>query len=221
MLRFTRFGLAAGLALTLACGADPNEAASNDGSESGSTTAPAESESGSASMTGDGDGDTGDGDGDTTGDGDGDGDSGDGDGDSGDGDGDSGDGDGDTGDGDGDTNGDGDGDTNGDGDGDTGDGDGDGGQDYYGDCPMNNECLNDEYCFVDNFDDYQVCSQNCNNENDCPAVPDHTLKCIGLNGNLFQKRCFISCESEEQCPIGMECQGENLDIDFICVYPQP
>jgi hypothetical protein len=238
MLRFTHFGLAACLAVTFACGPFPTEAATtegSEGSESGTTTT-AESESGSASMSGDGDGDSGDGDGDgDSGDGDGDGDSGDGDGDGdsgdGDGDGDSGDGDGDTGDGDGDSgdgdgdgdSGDGDGDNTGDGDGDgdntgDGDGDGDGGQDYYGDCSMGNMCLNDEYCFEDNGDNYQVCSQNCNNVGDCPDVPGHSLKCIGLNFNFVTKRCFISCEGNEDCPMGMDCQGENFDIDFICVY---
>jgi hypothetical protein len=158
-----------------------------------------------------GDGDTGDGDGDT-----GDGDTGDGDGDTGDGDGDTGDGDGDTGDGDGDT---GDGDTgDGDtGDGDTGDGDGDGGQGYYGDCPMNDECLMDEYCFHDQMDDYQVCSQNCGNLGDCPDLPNHTIQCILINANL-QKRCFISCENGNLCPDGMYCQSENLGIDHICVF---
>jgi hypothetical protein len=203
MLRLSHLGLAACLAFSLACGTTPSESASDDDdddSESGSTGT-AESESGSASMTGDGDGD---------------GDSGDGDGDSGDGD-----GDGDTGDGDGD------GDTGGDGDGDTGgDGDGDGEPEpdpYYSDCPMaqDSECRMDEYCFFDNFDNWQVCSQNCNNANECPAVADHSLKCIGLNGNLFQKRCFISCEGNEPCPMGMDCQSENLGIDHICVFPQP
>jgi hypothetical protein len=240
MLRLSHLGLAACLAFSLACGNTPSESASNDDDESESgSNGTAESESGSASMTGDGDGDgdgdSGDGDGDSgdgdgdSGDGDGDGDSGDGDGDSGDGDGDSGDGDGDgdSGDGDGDTGGDGDGDTGGDGDGDTGgDGDGDGDPEpepYYSDCPMaqDSECRMDEYCFFDNFDNWQVCSQNCANVNDCPAVANHSLKCIGLNGNLFQKRCFISCENNEPCPMGMDCQTENLGIDHICVFPQP
>ncbi len=212
MIRLTHrcLGLAACVALILACGTPPTESASNgdgDGSESDSSTSDASgSESGSASMTGDGDGDSGDGDGD------GDGDSGDGDGD---GDGGDGDGDGETGDGD-----TGDGDT---GDGDTGDGDtGDTDEpaSYYGNCPMGNECLMDEYCFVDNNDDYQVCSQNCGNIGDCPEVPGQSLKCIGLNGNLIQKRCFISCENNAPCPMGMDCQDENLGIDSICVYNQ-
>ncbi|PRQ06701.1 hypothetical protein ENSA7_35770 [Enhygromyxa salina] len=172
--------------------------------------------SGDGDADGDGDGDPGDGDpGDgDPGDGDGDGDTGDGDGDTGDGD-----GDGDTGDGDGDT---GDGDT-GDGDGDTGDGDGDGDLgDYYGNCPnkQDAQCLPDEYCFVDNFDSYQVCSQDCNNVNDCPSVPEHTIKCIFMNGNFFQKRCYISCDNDQVCPMGMKCQSENVGIDPICVYGQ-
>jgi hypothetical protein len=237
MVRLASLGLAACLVLTLACGQPPTESGGSDGDSESGTTGTPDSESGSASMTGDGDGDGGDGDGDGDGDGgdgdgdggdgDGDGDAGDGDGDTGDGDGDTGDGDGDTGDGDGDgETGDGDGDTgDGDGDGETGDGDGDTGDpdSYYGDCPMgqNDECLMDEYCFVDNFDNYQVCSQNCNNISDCPEVPGYSLKCIGLNGNLFQKRCFISCEGNEPCPMGMDCQDENLNIDSICVFPQP
>jgi hypothetical protein len=218
MSRLPCLSLASCLALALACNFDGggvgSETATDESSSTGDSTDGAASESGTASMSGDGDGDPGDGD---PGDGDpGDGDPGDGDGDGDTGD---GDGDGDTGDGDGDT-GDGDGDT-GDGDGDTGDGDGDLG-DYYGNCPggQNAECLPDEYCFVDNFDGYQTCSQNCNAANDCPSVPEHTIKCIFMNGNLFQKRCFISCDNNQACPMGMKCEPENAGIDPVCVYDQ-
>jgi hypothetical protein len=207
------------LACTIACASDDFvESASSRADESGtaSETTANNNETGDTKSSGDGDGDgeptTGDGDGEpTTGDGDGDGDptTGDGDGD--------GDADPTTGDGDGD----GDADpTTGDGDGD-GDGDGEPIPEYYGACPFNEdgECESEEYCLDQAFENWQVCTTSCGSANDCPpAPPNASVQCIAINGNIFNKGCFLSCEGNNQCPQGMSCESENANIDKICVF---
>lgn len=64
--------------------------------------------------------------------------------------------------------------------------------------------------------DYTVCTQPCDQDEDCPvpASGDATAMCAGQGGN----QCLLDCSDDATCPDGMECQ-QIAGMFFRCLWP--